>query len=130
VVLAAAGFIGGVEVQKAQGTTQAAIPAQGRPFAPGGGFGVQQQDAAAGTVKTMDGHTLYVQTTDGTLTKVETDANSKVTRTAGSTVGRIQPGDNVVVQGSKAASGTVKATRITATAAGAAGARRGGPPGP
>jgi hypothetical protein len=52
---------------------------------------------------------------------VRTNANSKVTRTASSHVRSVHPGDTVTVVGTKARSGTITATQITATAKGASG---------
>ncbi len=75
-------------------------------------------NATVGTVANVKGSTLYVTGTDGTTIKVRTNANSKVTRNADSSVGAVHPGDSVVVQGAKASSGTVTASSITATAKG------------
>jgi hypothetical protein len=135
-VLVAAGFFGGVQVQKGQaGATTAGGPPSG--FAArfgqgggqagaggggqaGGGAGGAAGGAGAttGTVADVKGSTLYVTTGAGTTVKVRTDSNSKVTRNAASTATAVHPGDTVVVQGAKASSGTVTASSITATAKG------------
>jgi preprotein translocase subunit YajC len=75
----------------------------------------------AGKVSSVDGKTLYVTTSQGTTVKVRTSSASKVTRTAKSSVAAVHPGDTVVIVGSTAASGTVTAGQITATASGVTG---------
>jgi hypothetical protein len=121
-LIAAAGFIGGVEVQKAQGGSsssgaRAGFPGGGASGAPPAGFGGQQQsNATVGSVKSKDGKTLYVTDSNGNTIKVETTSNSKITRSATASSGAIHPGDSVVIQGSKSSSGVVTATQITATA--------------
>ena len=146
IVLVAAGFIGGVQVQKHQGGSGggggasgargafaarlgaagaggvAATPGSGQGQAAGGGAtgrsGAAGSSATVGTVANVKGSTLYVTGTDGTTVKVKTDDNSKVTRNAGAGVASVHPGDTVIVQGAKATSGTVTASSITATAKG------------
>jgi hypothetical protein len=119
VIVAAAGFFGGVQVQKHQGGTSAAqaaartgLPGFGRPSQ---GDGAQP---VTGTVASKDGGRLYVKTDDGATIEVEPSSGSKVTRNAKSSVKAIHPGDTVVVQGKQGKKGTVKATQITATANG------------
>lgn len=147
IVLAGAGFIGGVQVQKRQddggGTGPAAAAAGGPPgFAAGGGGGGGGRGrgqlpgggggATRGEVKSKRGSTLYVESGDGTTVEVRTDDDAKVIRTAAASVRGIYPGDTVVVQGKAAASGTVTASQIIATSAsagdGLAGLLGGGPP--
>jgi hypothetical protein len=77
-------------------------------------------------VANVKGSTLYVTGPDGTTIKVKTNSNSKVTRNASSSAGAVHPGDTVVVQGSKASSGTVTATSVTATAKGVSAGGPGG----
>jgi hypothetical protein len=139
VILLALGFIGGVLVQRGR---QPAAGAGGGPQAaagagPGAGFGAGRAGpgaggpaAGAGTgdgggtapvagkVSSVDGNTLYVTTSEGTTVKVRTSSSAKVTRTAKSRVGAVHPGDTVVITGTTAASGTVTAAQITATASG------------
>ncbi len=131
VLIAALGFIGGVQVQKS--SADAAPPAAGGFSRGGAGFAPQQQQSGAtvGTVANVDGKTLYVTDSSGNTIRVKTSSGSKVTRTAVSKVGAVHPGDTVIVQGEKSSSGTVKATSVTATAknatSGIAGLFRGGP---
>ena len=120
VLIAALGFIGGVQVQKSSADT----PSGG--FSPTGG----SSDATVGTVANVDGKTLYVTDSSGATIRVKTSSNSKIARTAVAKVGAVHPGDTVIIQGTKASSGTVKATSVTATAknatSGLAGLLRGG----
>jgi hypothetical protein len=143
VLLAALGFIGGVEVQKHQGSTggtptaatggtaaggfQRAAGGQGAAGGPGGGgFGGAPgggADVTVGTVSNKKGNVLYVKDSNGSLIKVTTSSSSTVNRTAKTSAGAIHPGDTIVVQGSTSKSGTVTASRITATSAAAAAGR-------
>jgi hypothetical protein len=135
VLIAALGFIGGVQVQKAAGDSTTATPAgaaarggfggaRGGGGA-GGGAGAGGQtgasDATVGSVANVAGKSIYVTDSSGNTVRVKTDKNSKVTRNAVSRVGAVHPGDTVVVQGTKASSGTVTATSIAATAKNATG---------
>lgn len=115
VLIAALGFIGGVQVQKSSADT----PSRGGGgFARGGGFSPTggSSDATVGTVANVDGKTLYVTDSSGATIRVKTTSNSKIARTAVAKVGAVHPGDTVIVQGTKESSGTVKATSVTATA--------------
>jgi hypothetical protein len=122
VLIAALGFIGGVLVQKGHGTSTTGNN-QAAAF-PGGGFrrgagGAASAGLTVGTISDKHGPFVYVKTSDGTVVKVRTTANSKITRNATSSARRLHPGDTVVVEGATSSSGTVRATQITATAAGA-----------
>jgi hypothetical protein len=128
-LVAAGGFIGGVEVQKGQQGASSSSPA-GSPAA-GGGVGAfrgAQAGAAptVGQVVSKRGDVLYVKDSSGTTIRVRTSTQSKVTRTAGSSVGGVHPGDTVLVQGTKRADGSITATQVRATAKGAAAAGGGG----
>jgi hypothetical protein len=129
VIVAAAGFIGGVQVQKGQATTTttargpggagfAGFGQGGAGAPPGGAAG---GDAASGTVSYVKGDTLYVKNADGTTVKVKVGSSAKVERTASSDAGQVQPGDSVVVQGTTSSGGTVTATAVTATQSGSTG---------
>jgi hypothetical protein len=137
VLIATLGFIGGVEVQKQQGssgsTANAAAggPAGGFQRGAGGGFAPPGGDAnvTVGTVSNKRGDVLYVKDSNGALIKVKTTSTSTVNRTAKASAGAIHPGDTVVVQGSTSKGGTVTASRITATSAVAVAGRAGFPGG-
>jgi len=138
VLVAALGFIGGVQVQKGEQDDGAAagLPAGLRAAMAGGAGGMRGGAAGAagggasaggtadgaaptmGTVASKDGGTLYVTDSSGATVKVKTNGNSKVTRTARGKVASVHPGDTVVITGSTNANGTVTATQITATADG------------
>jgi hypothetical protein len=123
VLLVAAGFIGGVEVQQRSSSPPGASTAArfaGR-FTGGGAAPSSSSGATTGQVANTRGRTLYV-TENGTTVKVRTTSSTKVTRTAVSRVRAVHPGDTVVVQGSRSSSGTVKATSLTATASNASSA--------
>ena len=122
VIIAALGFLGGVQVQKSQGATD--TPGGGGAFTGGvrpPGGGVQASDATVGEVASIDGSTIYIDGADGTTVKVRLAKGGKVTRTAASQMSAIHPGDTVIVQGETADSGTVVASTIRATASNAAG---------
>ena len=109
VIIAAAGFVGGVEAQKSSATattpTGGGAGARTAGFAggPPGAAGRPANGAAGalttGEVKNKDGSTLYVTDADGNTIKVKTTSNSKVSRNATADAGEIQPGDTVVIQG-------------------------------
>ena len=126
VLVAACGFTGGVLVQKSQqddaaaGGLPAGIPdlsALGAGAGPGGAAGAGAT-ATAGEVANVKGKTLYVTTADGNTVAVRVTRSATVTRTANSGIRKVRPGDSVVVQGPKKASGAVQATSVSATAAG------------
>jgi hypothetical protein len=79
-----------------------------------GGFGGGAGGATTGTVKLVDGNTIYLSQTDGSIVKVTTTpTGTTVTKTVSSSVSAIQPGETLVVQGSTGSDGTVTATRVT-----------------
>lgn len=131
-LLATAGFIAGVQVQKSQadpgataggtGAAGAAARFAGGPNAGGGGGAGGADAPTVGSVANKKGSTLYVEDADGTTVRVKTNAQSKVTRTAAASVRGVYPGDTVVVQGTKDKSGDLVATQITATSKTAAAA--------
>jgi hypothetical protein len=144
VLIAAAGFIAGVQVQKGSKSdtggaatgARAGFPGAGAGGGGAGGAGAgatagaaggTQQDAPTfGTVANKKGATLYVKDADGATVRVRTNAQSKVTRNAAASPKGIYPGDTVVVQGTKDKSGNLVATQITATSKTAAASGGGG----
>jgi hypothetical protein len=138
VAIAAAGFLGGVEAQKGSegGSGSGSLPGGGNlpSFASGGptaaraeaaGGGSESgaptaggaEAAATGTVTSVEGHTIYVKESDGTIVAVKAGDGSTVTRDSNVSPKKVHPGDTVVVQGSKHGS-TVKASSIAATESG------------
>ena len=136
VALLLAGFLGGIQVQKHFGTTNATAGRAGAG-APGGGTGrfaggqggypgfggagrvgstAAPTPAAGttGTVKLVDGTTLYVQTADGTVVTVRTSGNTAVRSAAKASLKSLKAGQTVTVAGAADAEGTVTATSVTA----------------
>ncbi len=121
VLIAALGFLAGVEVQKSSGSSATAAAGTRPTFAgappsgafPGGGQAGGQ--GTTGTVSSIKGGVLYVKDSDGTTLEVKVSDSTKVTRTAATTAGKVHPGDTVTVQG-KTSGATVTATSVTATA--------------
>jgi len=149
VVVASAGFIGGILVGKHYGSSGSgglasrfgalAAPAGASSSAgtgsrartglsgAGGGFagtgsgagGFAAGNATVGTIKLVDGSTVYVQTSAGDIVQVSTSAGTKVTASSTVPVKDLTPGETVVVEGSKNTSGGVTATSISQTSLGA-----------
>ena len=140
--LVAAGFWGGAAVEKGHASSSAAAGlaarfragggaaaggAGGGFRAPGGGAagfgggtGTTTAAAATGTLSVVDGKTLYVLTSTGSLLKVTLGQSTTVTRNAKASADELRPGDTVVVQGSTGTGGNVTATSVAATGPGAA----------
>lgn len=73
-----------------------------------GGSGV-----TIGTVKLVDGNTIYVTDASGNIVKVTTGASTKVTEAKDGKVADLQPGQSVTVRGSDNGSGEIAATTVT-----------------
>jgi hypothetical protein len=134
VLIAAAGFLGGVLVQKGSEGSGSAGGASGLPsfLTEGAGEGSGSEassglpaglgasgggSAVSGTVSSVDGETIYVKDSEGNVVAVKAEDGSTISRDSNVGVKKIHPGDSVVVQGSKHGS-TVKASSISATGAG------------
>jgi hypothetical protein len=123
-VIGVAGFVAGAQVQKSYGTTSAspsgtfptALPSglAGGGFANRGGGNAGNAGgggrAITGTVKLVDGTTVYVEQADGTVITVKTSDSTSVL--APSTLKDLKAGATVTVQGQND-NGTVTATSIT-----------------
>jgi hypothetical protein len=137
--VASAGFLGGIVVGKHYGSSGSAASAFSR-FAAGasatartgsgsgaglggrgGGAGGEfaAGNATIGTIKLIDGSTVYVQTPIGDIVQVSTSAGTKVTASSTVRVKDLQPGETVIVEGSKNSTGGVTATSISQTSLGA-----------
>ncbi|MGW3622208.1 DUF5666 domain-containing protein [Streptomyces sp. NPDC000880] len=130
-VIAALAFTGGVLVEKGQssgssgpGGAPAGGAAGGRPGgAQGGGAGGQASGAGSasaggsgmtvGTVKVIDGSTIYVSDPQGAIIKVTTGESTQVSRSASGKVSDLKPGQTVTVRGSQNSSGDITATTVT-----------------
>lgn len=131
-LLLVVGFFAGVKVQQREGgssrsgtTNLAALARAAGARGPSGPSGASRQQqgtgggATIGSVKLVDGDTIYVTTTGGNIVKVRTTkSGTTVTKTSTGTVSDVRPGDNVVVQGSAGEDGTVNATRVNDTGTG------------
>lgn len=83
----------------------------------GGGAGAgAAKPTAAGTIKAVDGNTIYVGQPDGTTKKVNANDSTRFTRTIPAELRDLQPGDRVTVEGPAEKDGTVNAVRIDAQA--------------
>ncbi|MGN9913194.1 hypothetical protein ACTMTJ_37205 [Phytohabitans sp. LJ34] len=126
-LLLVSGFVAGIEVQKAYGDTPtAATPGvggqrgQGGFAFPGGYTGggppggtTQREQATTGTVKLVDGTTVYVETESGEVVTIRTDGETSV-RVPGK-LKDLKSGDKVSVEGGADSEGTVAATSVTKT---------------
>lgn len=148
VVVASAGFIGGIVVGKHYGSSGSglasrfggALAAAGASPSAGAGTGARTRTGAGGgfpgagggfagggggaggatigTIKLVDGSTVYVQTATGSIVQVTTSPGTKVTANSTVPVKDLQPGESVIVEGSKNSSGSVSATSISQSSAG------------
>ncbi|MFF2749872.1 hypothetical protein ACFVVA_30590 [Kitasatospora sp. NPDC058048] len=147
-VIATGAFAGGVWYQQNNGTPgggkSSARPAAAAA-APGGGYGQGQNGSrrggqgqgqgagqggqgqggqagfARGTVKAVDGNTVYLTDTNGNTIKVTTGDATKVQLNKEGKVGDLQPGQSVTVVGTPDASGGYTASQLVEGAAGAGG---------
>ena len=135
IVVASAGFLGGALVGKHYGSSGSSAAAAFSRFAgarasasTGAGSGSSASgrtgafgagNATVGTIKLIDGATVYVQTTAGDIVQVATSAGTKVTVSSTVPVTSLRPGQTVIVEGSKNSSGAVAATSISQTSLGA-----------
>jgi hypothetical protein len=78
----------------------------------GGGGAGAAKSAATGTVKVVDGNTIYVGQPDGTTKRVIANDSTRFTRTVPAEQRDIQPGDRVTVEGPAQPDGTVNAVRV------------------
>jgi hypothetical protein len=138
IVLVVAGFVGGVMVQKHFGTSSTATNrgsafANGFPAGGGGGGagsgagaigaggggtaggGAAGRNATTGTVKFVDGTTIYLTTADGSTITVKTSSTTAVRLQQTSAVKDLPVGSTVVVQGTADADGIITATQVTAS---------------
>jgi hypothetical protein len=127
-VIGVAGFVGGAQVQKSYGAAPAASNGGGAfptalpsGFAFGnrgggngtnGGTGAATGRAITGTIKLIDGTTVYVEQEDGTVITVKTSGTTTV-QVPGA-LKDLKAGQSVTVQGDNQ-NGTVDATNIART---------------
>jgi hypothetical protein len=129
-VLLVGGFVAGAQVQKQWGGTGSSaatgtgnrgtgFPQAGASF-PAGAFGGRGQgtgttggNSTTGTVKLVDGTTVYITTASGQTVIVKTDGSTTV-ETPGA-LSNLTAGSTVTVQGTTGSDGSVTASRITKT---------------
>jgi hypothetical protein len=136
-LLAAATFLAGIEAQKQWGGsssssrfgaraaafgvgagtgtatgTPGANGAQGGPGAGGGFFRRGGGGLTTGTVKLVQGSTIYVTTTDGNTVKVTVPASTSITKSVKATLSGVHPGDTVTAIGTASSDGVIKATTV------------------
>jgi hypothetical protein len=130
-VLIIGGFLGGVLVQKNVGTAStsglaagAANAANGRGGLGGAGGGGQAPtgqagagtgtgNATTGTVKVVDGTTIYLTTASGQVITVKTSSSTTVGVQQSGTLKDLPAGATVTVQGTADADGVITATQVT-----------------
>ncbi|SEG41559.1 hypothetical protein SAMN05216223_10553 [Actinacidiphila yanglinensis] len=133
-VVAAAAFSGGALVEKhhLNGSTTAGrsgfpTAATGGGTAGGGGRfgqtgggtgttaggGTAANGLTVGTVKLVDGKTLYVTDAQGNIVKVTTGGSTKITESKSGKVSDLKAGQSVTVLGTKGSDGNVTATTVT-----------------
>jgi len=116
VVLLVGGFVGGVQVEKhfgAAGTTPTTFPSGFRNAFGGTGGGGGAGGGSTGTVKLVDGSTVYVTLANGDVLIVHTTGNTTVTQAG--TVKDLTAGSTVTVTGQTGSDGSMTATRIVKT---------------
>jgi hypothetical protein len=97
----------------AAGGAAGAPAGKGGAAATGAGAGAgAAKPAASGTVKVVDGNTIYVSQPDGTTKKVQADDSTRFTRTEPAELRDVQPGDRVTVEGPAEPDGTINAVRV------------------
>ena len=123
-VLVIGGFVAGAQVEKnfghvgAASATPTALPTGGRGAFAGGGLGGAAPSppgggATTGTVKFVDGTTVYVTTSNGDVVTVKTDGSTSIQLTQPGTVKDLPVGATVTVTGQAGGDGSVTATKIT-----------------
>jgi hypothetical protein len=120
-LLLVGGFATGLQVQKSYGAETAAAagnrPAGGRGF-PGALASAAPAAPAAttGTVKLVNGTTIYVETATGDVVTVKTDGSTSVATASAAKLADVKAGQSITVQGATGEDGTVTATSVTARA--------------
>jgi Domain of unknown function (DUF5666) len=128
-ITCAAGFYAGISIEKGQlataatpttaaASTSGARTASGaRPGFLGGARG--GGNASIGTVSSINGKTIYLTDTAGNTVKVTLSSATKITKSESVSRASIRPGDTVVIQGAKGSNGTLTATSVSDSGAGA-----------
>ena len=128
------GFVGGLQIQKNYGTAD--TPAAARAGTFGGGQNRAGYGAPAGTlpnsgggqatttaatapttgkVKLVNGTTIYIEKSDGSVVTVKTNGKTTVSASTKSKLTDVKSGQSVTIQGTTDSDGTVTATAVTTT---------------
>jgi hypothetical protein len=70
-------------------------------------------NTTTGTVKLVDGTTVYIQTPDGSVVTVKTNGSTSVQVAQNGALSDLTPGAQVTVEGATGSDGTVTATKVT-----------------
>jgi hypothetical protein len=115
-VVVAVGFVGGLLLGRATAPENAAnLP---RDF-PGGGTGATGGNFpdgvgfTAGTIQSIDGDTIYIETADGETVEVRTSGGTDVQVTSEGSVDDLAEGETVIVQGDQQDDGSLDASSIS-----------------
>jgi hypothetical protein len=138
-LLAAATFLAGIEAQKQWGGsssnsgrfggraaafgagagagtgTAGAAGANGGQGAAGAGGGFFRRGGGGlttGTVKLVQGSTIYVTTANGNTVKVSVPASTSITKSVTTKLSGVHPGDTVTAVGTASSDGVIKATTV------------------
>jgi hypothetical protein len=87
------------------GTTTGAPGAGGFGGRAGGGF-------TTGTVKLVQGSTIFITTTNGNTVKVSVPSSTAITKSVMTKLSGVHPGDTVTAVGAASSDGVIKATTI------------------
>jgi hypothetical protein len=109
-----AGFGGGGFAGRQGGTGRGGAGATGAGAPIGGApVGGAAANTTTGTVKLVDGTTVYIQTPDGNVVTVKTNGSTSVQVAQNGALSDLTPGAQVTVEGSAGSDGTVTATKVT-----------------
>jgi hypothetical protein len=135
-VIAAGSFAGGALVEKNNGSSSSASGAaaafaklrSGSGSGSTGGFGGFGRGGSGtgtgtgsgaaggtttGTIKLIDGNTIYVTNSSGNIVKITTGGSTTVSIAKSGTVSQLQPGQTITARGTTDSSGNVTATTVT-----------------
>jgi hypothetical protein len=131
VVLLMAGFLIGIQADKTWGSGGKSSAASslssllsaarsGRSGAGSrfGGPGGTSGGGTTGTIKLVDGSTIYVQESNGTVLIVDTNTNTKISIAKSGTTSDLKAGQTVTIEGTSGSNGTMTATSVTSTPGG------------
>jgi hypothetical protein len=80
--------------------------------AAGAGADAGFKPVASGTVKVVDGNSIYVSQPDGTTKKIVNNESTRYTRSEPGSLRDVQPGDQLSVEGTAQPDGSINATRV------------------